>query len=424
MKKTTLFILFFLCISGTYCQSKLYTLNLTYPDEVLSEFEYTPVLYEVHKKDLTNVFIEKSMNKNNVYNSLQKKILNLKEESITIRNAYEKALIKHKKTNLISAYIKIFENSNAPIDIRKEELIKAQKIADNYNIDIFVYADDNTVPDKKNGLDIIKNNPLHFNNYLKNEVLSITKNNPKPKPYHKTIDQRINMLRNKAKMIKKNKTIALLKDRIENEKSFLLGDRANYNNLSGVFEKIGNYQVISNDYGPFFKNELIQDSIIKKFNIPKNHIVFQETTTLIIHSKSKKYYLVAHDLLKKVNHTPYLEQVVYTNKIKNNNTVNQTNTIEYSLKEYESMITECKKLTMKLIAHKEIAQKGNMTKTQFKNWKKDLVEAKLLNYRIYEFTSAYKHFNYPLSKYVNKEVLNNYNYFSEILTNSSKHVAL
>lgn len=101
----------------------------------------------------------------------------------------------------------------------------------------------------------------------------------------------------------------------------------------------------------------------------------------------------------------------------------QTYTLAYSLEEYEAMIIRCKELAEKLIEHDKIAQNGSMTKVQIKNWKRDLLEAKLLNYRLDDYTSMYQRQNYPLLEYVNIDVLNDYYDFSKILTSATQYAS-
>jgi len=76
-----------------------------------------------------------------------------------------------------------------------------------------------------------------------------------------------------------------------------------------------------------------------------------------------------------------------------------------------------------LISHGVLSEKGNMTKEQVRNWKRDIVAAKLLNYRISDFIEAYK--KADSSKFINKdELLAEYNVFSKTLVVSSRGVGL
>lgn len=101
--------------------------------------------------------------------------------------------------------------------------------------------------------------------------------------------------------------------------------------------------------------------------------------------------------------------------------VSKEYTLMYALAEYKSMIIRAKELTDKLSENNNRIQDGSITKTQIKKRKKDWVEAKLLNFRLDDYTSMYNKVNYPILEYLSIEVLNDYQGFSEIFTNSTQY---
>ncbi|WP_299434510.1 hypothetical protein [uncultured Aquimarina sp.] len=96
-------------------------------------------------------------------------------------------------------------------------------------------------------------------------------------------------------------------------------------------------------------------------------------------------------------------------------------TLMYRVAEYKSMIIRAKELTDELSENDNRIQDGSITKTQIKKQKRDWVEAKLLNFRLDDYTSMYHKVNYPILEYLSVEVLNDYHGFSEIFTNSAQY---
>ncbi len=101
--------------------------------------------------------------------------------------------------------------------------------------------------------------------------------------------------------------------------------------------------------------------------------------------------------------------------------ISRIDNIKYSAEEYELMIKKCRELTIKLVKYDKMIQDGSMTRKQKKQWKRDVVEAKMLNFRIYDFTDKLIQQNYSLIDHVNKEALSDYYDFSKILESSMNY---
>ncbi|SHI37288.1 hypothetical protein [Aquimarina spongiae] len=93
----------------------------------------------------------------------------------------------------------------------------------------------------------------------------------------------------------------------------------------------------------------------------------------------------------------------------------------YPVEEYKAMIARCKELSLKIIAYDRMIQEGTMKRSQRKAWKRDLMEAKLLNYRIDDFTNAYLRQNYSLIEHVDNKSLSDYYDFSKVLESANKY---
>lgn len=94
---------------------------------------------------------------------------------------------------------------------------------------------------------------------------------------------------------------------------------------------------------------------------------------------------------------------------------------KYPLAEYEAMVKRCNELASQLVKHEKRYHSGVMTKKEKKAWKRDIVEAKLLNFRIEDFTAVYLKGDQPIVEYINIQVLNNFEDFSKTLEVSDKY---
>lgn len=211
------------------------------------------------------------------------------------------------------------------------------------------------------------------------------------------------------------------KVKLNEKESFVIGKNCSADELSGSFGVIAAYSVMASDYDRFLKGELVGYTKVKFFDIPEKYITLQEYEILITNKETGKLYYVKPDFLEKFNHIPNdtdLADNTATNRI-NKSVVSQSYTMAYTIENYKNMILSCRGLTAKLMIYNRMAKNNTLSKKEFKNWKRDLVEAKLLNFRIDEFISAYDKVNYPFKDYVNKELLDNYADFSSTLTNAT-----
>jgi len=125
--------------------------------------------------------------------------------------------------------------------------------------------------------------------------------------------------------------------------------------------------------------------------------------------------------------TPLLEYTSVTTEVKDyddNNKASRVDNIKYSIEEYESMIVRCKELTARLVHHKQTVRKGSMSKSQYRAWQRDLVEAKMLNFRIDDFNMKFFEQDNTLLDRINKESLSSYYDFSKVLESSMNYAGL
>ncbi|GAA4278873.1 hypothetical protein [Aquimarina mytili] len=95
--------------------------------------------------------------------------------------------------------------------------------------------------------------------------------------------------------------------------------------------------------------------------------------------------------------------------------------VKYSIQKYEEMIQRSKELTSKLVEYDKLIKSGSMKRKQEKNWKRDVMEAKLLNFRIEDFNKVYRSGNYPMVNYLSIQALNNYDDFAKTLEDAVQY---
>lgn len=206
--------------------------------------------------------------------------------------------------------------------------------------------------------------------------------------------------------------------KIDKKDSFVLGKEISYEELQGQFKKIGTYAIIKQDYKTFLKNEIIKNETVIEKSISSKYIAMNNYTDIILNTSTKKYYMVTYNFLKKFNFGS-VKSVSQNNsgtRLQSSMSLTKENSLKYAIEKYKSMILRCKELNTRLIIYGRLAKKGSMSKKQIFSWKRDLVEAKLLNIRIDEFKSRYKREEYKFQDYVNQEMLDNYEDFANTLS--------
>ncbi len=117
----------------------------------------------------------------------------------------------------------------------------------------------------------------------------------------------------------------------------------------------------------------------------------------------------------------YAQEELFVSQTQESTKASRVDNITYSIAEYEAMIKRGKELITKIKEHDKLIQKGSMSKAAIKEWKKDMLEAKLLNYRISDFTTKYLNAGYSLIDNVSTEVLSDYYDFSKTLETSDQY---
>jgi len=200
------------------------------------------------------------------------------------------------------------------------------------------------------------------------------------------------------------------------KRAFTLQGVIDPSSLSGVFLEMDKYFVMKDTHTNYSKDELVLEKRIKELGVSKRHITNNVCSTLIVNLETGKHYFVANNFLYNLDYTQinkdqnrqsYLEK---TRKFALSKTIDVT----YPLDEFESLIEECRMYTNKLKEHNTKSKNGKMSRTEIREWKRDIVAAKLLDFRISDFVEAYKNADLENhSDYINP--LAEYNLFSKTL---------
>jgi len=214
----------------------------------------------------------------------------------------------------------------------------------------------------------------------------------------------------------------LIKNEVDSKINFFVSDVVYLNQLSGSFLQLADYVVVNNNENGFFKNELITKDVAKKSKISKDNIADIDHTTLIKCIETNKYYFVKQDFSEKFDFTDtllsnYNDQLLDVKDDNKRDIVASEIDEEHTLEQYKAMIRRCRELTTKLIVHnKLLIKRWAMTKSQTTELKRDLVEARLLSYRIDDFNKRYSKKNQEVIKeHFDKEALDSYINFSNVL---------
>lgn len=210
------------------------------------------------------------------------------------------------------------------------------------------------------------------------------------------------------------------------KENLFVGDLVASNSLSGSFIQMDNYVMMKRNKNEFLKHELVLKNLVLMAGLPNKSYVPTTSQVLIKNIETNEHYYTEPYFLKRFDiqweQKKQSRNLAIANKRKIN--VSRIDNMKYPFKEYRGMMKECKKLTSKLRRHREISETGKMTKTQMLDWKRDIIEAKLLNYRINELSESYEMIKYASYLTATDTLSSSYDKFYEILNAANKYTGL
>ncbi len=302
MKKSNIFIaVFFLSIS-LIAQKNVYEFHSNNTKVRMKKNNNFPMIYSVMN---TSFEIKKRAKARKVisqeYKNLNVEIESVVKDSISSGLKYQKSTEKLEALKKINTLISEYIGSSKPYELKVNKLVAAQKMADTYNLNQFIYADENLHPEKKAKFFILKLNSLDLKVHLKKITWELDKKvkNFKQAPKDQEADSKLKMLREKLKKTSKYQYIKQpFKVHVE-EGLALDSSISDPTIIVGVFEKVKDCYVLNKTYGIYQKGRIVSVDEAVKGKVPNNYFVDGSLKKLISDVDSDKMYVVENDFLNK-----------------------------------------------------------------------------------------------------------------------------
>lgn len=433
MKKIYLFIIALCLTSVMSAQTKYYKLTKERTTVISKKYSSLPVVYKVLNKEIN--ISTKTEVPNKLYTEIENQINSLVKDSINQMVSLQPKIELFNKKNEAADEIRKYLNSTEKKKIKKNYLIKAQKISDDYHLKYKIY------PNKDLFMPL---NDVHNQLIYRNRKPTITRD------LRDKLTAEKNRLNNTPKVVNE-----LTKSNNLKKQALILDEIVeDITTLSGIFKSLGNtnydYVVLGKDIDGFSKNELLDSKIFKEKKLGYGFKKDLGNKNLIFNKEKNEYYLVDGFLLgefaqdmtlvyfeKKLNKLGYKtesnndDMIIYVNKrklvltndiyrnVEKGNT-NYINEIAKSAKQFQTYVDTSKPLTEKLVKHFSSHKNRTMTTTRLSIWKSDLKKAKNIYSKILSLKGNESDNIINFNQQVNNKTLDSYNDFSQVVKGSEQ----
>ena len=301
MKRNNIFIMVLFLSVSLFAQKKVYEFHSNNTKVRMKKNGFPTInsvvntSFEVKNKVKAKKVISEEYKKLNV------EIRDIVKDSLSSNLKYQKAIEKLEALKKINTLISSYINSTKPYELKVNKLIAAQKIADTYSFDQFIYADENLHPEKKSKFFILKLNRLDLKVHLKKITWELDKKvkNFKQAPKDTEADSKLKILREKLKKTKKYKYIKQ-PFKVHVEEGFALGATISDPTIVvGAFQKVKDCYVLKETYGRYKKGRIISVDEAVSGRVPNNYFVDGSLKKLISDVDNGKMYVVENDFLNK-----------------------------------------------------------------------------------------------------------------------------
>lgn len=250
----------------------------------------SPTIYEVSVTKFKETINTSSKNITKEYRDVLEQLNLALRDSITAVKNKESLNLKHEALDEITMYVNNYLNSNEDYEFKKEELIDAQLISNEYKLGYLLYADAKMNPhyeDKFMALSIKKS---EMKSYLKHILARIDSNKEK---ISLNKDSKLKQLREKLRTTQQYEIVKNKADVVSYD-SYVLGNSvANpEGEITGQFEALGRYYVLNNGVNGHTPKQLVSAIKVRQEKIKKENFLFRNSAVLIMHKRTKKAYLV------------------------------------------------------------------------------------------------------------------------------------
>lgn len=276
-----------------------------------------PIVFKVNKTNISTATKSKKKVETKLYKELNLELQEILKDSIKMAENNQQKTDSYKNMNTAKEYINQFISSAEPFEVKKEKLIKAQKIVDRSNLDLLIYSDEKINPENKSKFFILKIKSLDLKVHLKKIVWQIESKNKKPvvkKPFE---SEKAKEVRKKLKSIKRYEFIdgPMRSKKIS---TLALGEEITRPDdiIDGVFKNRGEYYVIAKKTNNRVVEQLVSVEKIKSMDSKSYSLVFDITATLIQKLEDNSQYLVASGFINEYSLTKLSQSKKFKDKVK------------------------------------------------------------------------------------------------------------
>lgn len=258
-------------------QVKVYEFEPKHTHRKIKEFKEAPIVYSVD-----HVTFEKTIAVglvpilNNDYILLERNIKKLEKDSVVYHNKLAIASKRQNDLLKIKTLINDFIASPKDFDSKKENLISAQGLAEEYGLLELIYADENINPNKRAKFMVLKIDKLDLKVHLKRIVWRI-EDMFIPLPVSKSlIDENLQKLRRNIKGVEKYNYKDGGYKKLTRKGMVIKNKVHNFDMVEGEFEQLGTYYILYNGYKKIFK----QGEIVNQRQAIKNNLIDKGYTSV------------------------------------------------------------------------------------------------------------------------------------------------
>lgn len=314
--KALLFIFLTTIVYSIQGQNITYEFNASLNKLISKKNNESPIAYHVKNKKVSKKVQSRQKRESLLYKNTLKALEIAKTDSINNAVKEKEKLARYNELNNIKGIINNFISSPKSYEAKKQKLVKAQKIASKYNLDVLVYADSDINSKNKSKFFMLKLNSLDLKIHLKKVLKKIESQNIKPDFIPFNNSNAIKKAKNQLKNTKRYEFInGPLKTKIKN--TLVLDNEVENPDLSinGTFEDLGEYYVLQNKINNQVIEELISIKKAKLLNLKKESFVFQVPATLIKKKDNGTTYLVASGFLNEYSVSKLSQQEKFKDKV-------------------------------------------------------------------------------------------------------------
>jgi|GEM_PF-5424533 len=448
-------ILIILCCgtvsTACFSQNKTYTFNKTRTSQVLQTF--MPGSFEVYKVSYKEVSIPLYDTINTLtpeYAQLKNDLDKLSNDSAAYTKKHQTELEKYNDMEKAAKNIDDFANSSQKYKDKSHLLAEAQATFTKYNLDYWVYADNNINSDKKREFNMMRLSESNFSNHLR-KAYSKVASTLSPDNKADRLSYSFGTIRSKMNRIQKFQTSYKENGKTKQIKAYIIDSKVeDLTLIEGVFTIIGQFYALQENTVEYIKDQLVEKSVIDKqlrdrtfnpllYNSAKNEYYFDASSqkftyecginqevsnalNLINKAGYKTSYSKSDYTIQTVNGSIVLTPDIIE-QVKQNN-IKYINDISLSVKTFNSLMVTAKPLTDKIVNHFNAYRSLTMTHSRLSVWKQDVINADGILKKANSLKGAEQENLYNFNNQIAIDKLRTYNDLTDVVNGSKTILGL